>query len=659
MYFVFLEVVLLKIYTHHSSRKENELASIVQFSRLSGLRTGLDKAGVAYEYQSDSPITEGDNVLVISDHLKLRELVDLKRTGPDFTLLAGPIFEIEDTHRSGPEQLLNVEGMPNPFLIMNRLDSIFSDSEVDGVLTAGDWAKNGWRFVAPEIGDKIHIWAAGVDTRFWHGNATPKKKRVLVYAKTNPGIAKQAAETLQQLGLDVHVLRYGSYSKEEFREQLSLCDFSVFISEKETQGIALAEAWAMNVPTFCWDNFSSKMANMILLPTSSCPYLTKHTGARWRTMDDLRQLVYLYERTNFSPRDWALNHMSDEVSAASLLKTFELVNRNKIKKTDTSVAGVSENGLENLVFPDFYDNDDPLEYFLTWFKDHSPKFGLIPLLNAVHKIEDVTSVTWLRHEQFQVQLFIVPPDYVIPEHTHPNVDSFEFYLGGQSKFSLFGEWIVDENEIKLPDDFGLSRIREHCIRVLPNSPHGGVFGPSGGVFMSVQHWLNGVEPHCVSSDYTGKVMGQHHMSMVKFGDAVSTSQGSLSFTDAASNTLVGGYWNDVELAKLGDIKGIFGRVQAGRVVGWATASNLLSKPLPIRVLYAGKEIATGLSDQIRKDIEKQNPKSLGVAGYVIELPVIEGMKLALLDVCVGEKQLPRSEHLRQLIASREERITTS
>jgi hypothetical protein len=452
------------------------------------------------------------------------------------------------------------------------------------------------------------------------------------------------------VGMDLHIIQYGHYNKEEYREQLRLCDFSVFISEKETQGIALAEAWAMNVPTLCWDSFSSNMEGMILMPTSSCPYLTRQTGARWRSVDDLRQLIYLYEKSYFSPRNWVISHMSDKVSAASLLETFALVSN---KATKENLPSINSNALEDLVFPNFYLDDDPLESFLNWFKDHSPKFGLIPLLNAVHKIEDVTSVTWLRHEQFQVQLFIVPPDYVIPEHTHPNVDSFEFYLGGQSKFSLFGEWIIDENEIKIPSDFGLSRVREHSIRVLPNSPHGGVFGPSGGVFMSVQHWLNGVKPHCVSSDYTGKVMAQHHMSMVRFGDAISTDQATLSFTDAASNSLVGGDWNNVELEKLGDIKGFFDRVQNGRVIGWAIASNLLSKALPVSIFYAGEKVASGLSDRVRKDIQKLYPKSNGIAGYNIEWPNRENIKWELLEVRIGEKQLPKSNHPRKLLQSKQ------
>lgn len=85
----------------------------------------------------------------MSDHLLLRELIEIKRNNTNFTLLAGPIFEIEDTHRHGLEHLINTDGMPNPFLIMNRLDSIFTDIEVNAILTAGDWAKNELRFAVP------------------------------------------------------------------------------------------------------------------------------------------------------------------------------------------------------------------------------------------------------------------------------------------------------------------------------------------------------------------------------------------------------------------------------------------------------------------------------------------------------------------------------
>jgi hypothetical protein len=176
---------------------------------------------------------------------------------------------------------------------------------------------------------------------------------------------------------------------------------------------------------------------------------------------------------------------------------------------------------------------DPLEQFLVWFEKQRLSIGLVPLLGAVHKIEDVYSVKWYQEGQFQIQLFIVPPNYIIPEHTHPNVDSYEVYVGGQIRFSKHGKYTARESMFTQPDDNGCSQLRRSVLRVRPHDKHGGVFGPGGGVFMSVQHWLNGVKPHCVAADYTGTVMGRDHMSRVVCGEAVLKE--TLTAVDAAPN----------------------------------------------------------------------------------------------------------------------------
>ena len=163
-----------------------------------------------------------------------------------------------------------------------------------------------------------------------------------------------------------------------------------------------------------------------------------------------------------------------------------------------------------------------------------PTIGAIPLHDAVHNIEGVWSVTWYRAGSFQIQMFIVPPNYVIPEHNHPNVDSIEVYLGGQIMFSHGGKFVVTEAMFTEPAERGLAQARGGRIRVRQNDIHGGVFGPSGGVFMSVQHWLNGVEPHCVAADYTGPTMGPDHFAKVKFGEPILKNQSDLVATDAAS-----------------------------------------------------------------------------------------------------------------------------
>ena len=176
---------------------------------------------------------------------------------------------------------------------------------------------------------------------------------------------------------------------------------------------------------------------------------------------------------------------------------------------------------------------DPLEQFLRQFLTKGSPIGYVPLNGAVRYIDGVTAVLWYRKAPFQIQMFVVPPNHIIPEHTHPNVDSYEVYVGGQIKFSHSGKFIISEADFMTPNEHGCSKVRGGIIRVRPNDLHGGVFGASGGVFFSVQRWLNGVQPHCVSADYNGVVMGPEHMAGVVFGEAELKSE--LTAIDAASS----------------------------------------------------------------------------------------------------------------------------
>ena len=188
--------------------------------------------------------------------------------------------------------------------------------------------------------------------------------------------------------------------------------------------------------------------------------------------------------------------------------------------------------------------DDDLRRFALDFRARAPVFGHVPEdIVTTYQIEDVTAVVWYRKGPFQVEMFIVPPNYIIPEHTHPNVASYEMYLGGDISFSHSGRWVSEDDLLRVPN---ASDNRGGLIAVETDDLHGGAFGPRGGVFMSLQKWLNGIEPHSVASDYSGPVMGGHHLDGVKAGDAVLRTQADLTWRDAAGLEDVPPYFEGVE-----------------------------------------------------------------------------------------------------------------
>ena len=105
-----------------------------------------------------------------------------------------------------------------------------------------------------------------------------------------------------------------------------------------------------------------------------------------------------------------------------------------------------------------------------------------------------------RNANFQVELFAFPEGSIVTEHGHPNIRSYEVYVGGTVAFTLDSSWYY------LKDQGSASQIDEKCPYTLyleENRIHGALFGQGGGTFISIQEWLNDVTPSCVGDDWNG------------------------------------------------------------------------------------------------------------------------------------------------------------
>lgn len=218
---------------------------------------------------------------------------------------------------------------PNVVNMPNDANNILIDNRIDLILVPSKWIKCAYAQYIKQ--KKIACWYSGVNEKFFSNNITKKKKKVLIYFKTlNYILLEKIKVLLNKKNIDIIIIKYGNYKQAEFKKALSIVDFAIFISQSESQGIALAESWSMNVPTFVWKKKISKINNVKYKYTSAAPYLSSETGFFFCNIKQLEKIIENYYKNKFelNPRRWILNNMTDKQSVKNILSILIKLKKN-------------------------------------------------------------------------------------------------------------------------------------------------------------------------------------------------------------------------------------------------------------------------------------------------------------------------------------------
>jgi hypothetical protein len=191
------------------------------------------------------------------------------------------------------------------------------------LIVASEWVRDLYASMAPALTPKMRVCPAGVDADYWQPSGNERAARAVVYWKDAPeALGDDVERVLRAAHLEPVRVRYGDYDLQWYRSALSEARLAVFLSTFETQGLALAEAWAMDVPTLVWNpqEPTNWAGGDTFTAESSCPYLTPATGIAWKTIAEMEQAarVVLTRNTAFTPRAWVLANMTDAVCASAL-----------------------------------------------------------------------------------------------------------------------------------------------------------------------------------------------------------------------------------------------------------------------------------------------------------------------------------------------------
>lgn len=259
------------------------------------------------EYNYNPPVKDiFPDCVVLSDIESLKSAIQMKREGKIRTLLAGP----------------NIVTLPN------EAHAVITKSEIDICIVPSLWVKKLYLTCCPALEGRLEVWAAGVNTNSWrpaiNHAINERPSRILIYIKgsQNSEAAYPIIQKLKGANFSVMTVEYGAYDQGNYKELLNWANLMIVLGGTESQGIAMVEAWSMNVPTLVkatsfWCSPEGKH-----FPASAAPYLTELTGKFFNNEDELFSILqdWAEKKICFSPRCWTIKNLSDEICALNLMR---------------------------------------------------------------------------------------------------------------------------------------------------------------------------------------------------------------------------------------------------------------------------------------------------------------------------------------------------
>lgn len=214
---------------------------------------------------------------------------------------------------------------PNVFVAPRAFRDQLLSPQLAGVVVPSDWVARVYEEQIPELRGKLMPWAAGVDTKVWSpgGMRNQGARRCLIYSKgADPSDVELCADDCRKLGWSVNLIQYGRYTPRSYLSKLRCSDVMVVLGGSESQGLALFEAWSVNVPTLVrrWvPKVQAGIPNPDALGelgrTCSAPYLSRKTGSFWETREELGELLAASGHWAYEPRNWVMERATSKLAA--------------------------------------------------------------------------------------------------------------------------------------------------------------------------------------------------------------------------------------------------------------------------------------------------------------------------------------------------------
>lgn len=271
---------------------------------LASLTRGLTEIGFQYEV-NPVKFPEKSTVHILSGVQALRDALELKQQGKIGKLIVGPNVVVTPTDHDS--------------LIMNPL--------IDVILVPSKWVRDLYTLCNSELSSRTKIWPAGVQIPPQNNNIEPRFD-CLVFKKNIPEkLYRDIISVLNKKNIRYKIIVYGKYSQPEYFHSLYQCRYMIYLQNVESQGLAIQEAWARNVPTLVWNPGKFTYPQGYTIHGNICaPYLSNANGKYFEGIGDFALTLdnFINSLSTFTPRIDCIQRLSDRASAEAYVKIIEI-----------------------------------------------------------------------------------------------------------------------------------------------------------------------------------------------------------------------------------------------------------------------------------------------------------------------------------------------
>jgi hypothetical protein len=269
-------------------------------------------------------------ILLININIHPKNLFSLLKYNHFFHIINHPDIHDIDLKQFdvvySPSQPIDVKNYPNTKFLFGPHFSVFPEKHQMDIIRGdnaiyihpSDWARDVWK--NNPLCNKIRIEALpfGVDiNKFNDIKPIRERSKVFIYFKRRiPDELTLIYNFLKIHGYDPIIFDYVTrYNEDEYIEYLKNSKFGVWLDAHESQGFALQEALACNVPLLVWNVISMNQehgSNYENIPASTIPYWDNNCGEYFTNAEELpdKYNKFIQNIDIYKPRQFIVDSLS-------------------------------------------------------------------------------------------------------------------------------------------------------------------------------------------------------------------------------------------------------------------------------------------------------------------------------------------------------------